>query len=119
MTNPTTPDPLSDLQRLGQEFDAEVVTQEDREAAAAFEEREPPHMGGEVIRDGVADDLPLVQAFARHRIAAIAAARPMIEAEAFEKAARVAEHLRPTALSPQFYTPDIAAAIRALIEPQS
>lgn len=34
--------------------------------------------------------------------------------EAFEKAARVAEHLRPTALSPQFYTPDIAAAIRAL-----
>jgi hypothetical protein len=44
------------------------VTQADREAAAAVEEMFPPHMGGEVYRDGMCDDLPLTQAFARHRV---------------------------------------------------
>jgi len=45
------------------------VTQADREAAADYEEHFPPHMGGQVFRDGVADDHPLVQAFAKHRLA--------------------------------------------------
>lgn len=59
------------------------VTQADREAAADYEEHFPPHMGGQVFRDGVADDHPLVAAFARHRIAAIEEVR-----EALEEAAR-------------------------------
>jgi hypothetical protein len=89
------PDPLSDLQRLGQEFDAdgvEAVEQVDREAAWPFarfhclpdqQMRERWFAGYYDKGSPLHPEGDAIQAFARHRIAAIAAARPMIEAEAW------------------------------------
>jgi hypothetical protein len=69
---------------------------------------------------GALDGNYIVQAFARHRIAAIAAARPMIEAEAFEKVFKKARGTNADLCkTPSESYQVMLAAIRSLIEPQS
>lgn len=91
------------------------VTQADRDAAA-------PHTTGfghidgysfstlHMVRAGHCDDHPIVQAFARHRLAAIAAARPAI----LEEAAKVAEVAVPHFKGGREMIDGIATAIRAM-----
>lgn len=59
-----------------------LVEAVDREAAAdsSWETGAPINAWVQAVRNGEHDEHPLVQRFARHRVAAIAAARPMVEA---------------------------------------
>lgn len=60
----------------------ELVTQEDRDAAADWLEGGPGRTpASRQVRDGGADKTSLVQAFARHRIAALAKVRSLPVAE--------------------------------------
>lgn len=65
-------------------LEAVEVTQEDREAAAAWSITASIWTDNSIrdIERGYNDNWPIVQAFARHRIAAITAARPLIMDEA-------------------------------------
>lgn len=118
------PDPLSDPQRPGQEFDADVV-----EAVARAIAKDRHNRGAEfIIASGglmvgwdqlcAEDQADQTQEALPDALAAIAAARPTIEAEAFEKAARVAERLEADDDYALGDGPTIAAAIRSLIEPR-
>jgi len=88
------PDPLSELQRLGQEFDADGVEAVARAIGDAINADKEVFLTGRGVYevegelyidvDGALALYPLARA-------AIEAARPMIEKEAFEKAAKVAD----------------------------
>jgi nitrogenase molybdenum-iron protein alpha/beta subunit len=56
------------------------VTPEDREAAARWAKMQSRHMQAANILRGSCDTAPLVQAFARHRLAATASNAAMVEA---------------------------------------
>lgn len=120
MTNPTTPDPLSDLQRLGQEFDADVV---EAVAETLALHALPARYSWAGLHESARE---LWREDAR---AAIAAARPTIEAQAFEKAAKLIEaddfrigdfglDLRDFDGLGSWLKAVRAAAIRSLVEPR-
>ena len=78
------------------------VVQADREAAANYMAFVSVLRGGYdpvsmAFMDAICDDMPIVQTLARHRIAVLAAPRPIIEAEALERAADVADAERDKA----------------------
>lgn len=67
------------------------ITDADREAAAKWAKMQGRNAQAANMLRGSCDTAPLVQAFARHRLAAIAAAEPMIRADERERCAKVAE----------------------------
>lgn len=88
------------------------VTQADREAAAKWAKMQGRPQQAANMRRGSCDSAPLVQAFARHRIAA--------ENAALEEAAKVAEKwIEPVMATPHENATyrSIATAIRALKGP--
>lgn len=90
------------------------VTQADREAAAKWAKMQGRPQQAANMRRGSCDSAPLVQAFARHRIAARDAA--------LEEAAKVAEKwIEPVMATPHENATyrSIATAIRALKGPNN
>jgi len=90
------------------------VRQEDREAAAKWAKMQGRPQQAANMRRGSCDSAPLVQAFARHRIAA--------ENAALERAAKVAEKwIEPVMATPHENATyrSIATAIRALKGPSN